>query len=168
MRMEDIIVRIICIATISVIPIGLLGWLIHKLFFYPDEPNEYNNGVDLAFTPLTYDNFISFYNINPKRWEFWNPNTGWIKYYPDNEPYYAYINFMMKTNRDREKLKEKYKEFQEQQNNIKQAKDLSVLIAQSKLDIANYEKLCHDEYKEVYETILGRLQNEPNRSSSIK
>lgn len=163
--MEDIIIKIILIVTISVIPLGLLGYLAYKIFIYPNEPNEYN---DIDFTSLTYDNFISFYNINPKRWDFWSVNTGWIRYYPDNEPYYAYINFSMKTNRDREKLKEKYEELQEQKNNVKQAKDLSVLIAQSKLDVANYEKLCRDEYKEVYETILGRLQNESNGSSSVK
>ena len=162
--MEDILLKIILIAIGSILPLGLLGWLIHKIFFYPNEPNEYN---DIEFTSLTYDNFISFYNINPKRWDFWSVDNGWIKYYPDNEPY-ACINFMMKTNKDREKLKEKYEELQEQQNNIKQAKDLSVLIAQSKLDLANYEKLCRDEYKETYETILERLQIEPNGRSSDK
>lgn len=156
---------IIAIITAAIIPLGLLGYLVYKIFVYPNKPNEDN---DPDFTPLTYDNFISFYNINPKRWDFWNVNTGRIKYYPDNDPYYAYINFSMKTNRDRKRLKEKYKELQEQQNNINQAKELSVLIAQSKLDIANYEKLCHDEYKEVYETILGRLQNGSNGSSGTE
>lgn len=136
------------------IAFGLI--LVGILYFFVIRPKLPNNRCVKSYSRLSFDSFISFYNIKPKRWIIINPDIGLIKYYTGEA---KEIYFAMATNKDVRLLKEFVENRKKRQEELKQAEDFSFLIKQSKKDISNFQEETQSQSQKLYNEILERLGN---------
>ena len=131
----------------------ILVGLLFAFIIYPKLPNK---RCAEGYSYLSFSSFISFYNIKPKRWVIINADIGLIKYYTGEA---KEIYFAMATNKDVKLLKRFIKDRKKRQEELKQAEDLSFLLAQSKKDISNFQKEAQAQSQKTYNEILERLGN---------
>lgn len=130
----------------------LIG-LLYLFVIYPRLPNKL---CAKSYSRISYKSFISFYNIKPLRWTIINADIGLVKYDTGEA---KEIFFAMATNKDIKLLKRFIKNREKQQEELKQAEDLSFLLEQSKKDISNFQKETQTQSQKTYNEILQRLND---------
>lgn len=130
--------------------------LIILLWFFVIYPRFPNKLCVKSYSRISFNSFISFYNIKPSRWVIVNTDIGLIKYYTGEA---KEIYFAMATYRDIKLLKRFLKDRKRRQEELKQAEDLSFLLEQSKKDISNFQKEAQTQSQKTYNEILQRLSN---------
>lgn len=112
---------------------------------------------------LSFEEFISFYNINPGRWkveEEWDSTNyemyNILTYFAKGEK----LIFSWKTDRDRIDYLEWAKNKERQERDIKTAKILAKLTKNVREDIKFYNEKAQNEAQETYDYILKMMEEE--------
>lgn len=111
---------------------------------------------------LSFKEFLSFYNINPGRWEVkdaydWDGNPYNMLVYHTKE---ERLIFSWKTNYDYNDYLEWTKNKKRQERDIKTAETLAKLTKTVREDIKFYNEKAQNEAQETYDRILKMMEGE--------
>lgn len=138
----------------AVVIIGIIVYNIKRV--------RYTSWYEEGNPSLSFEEFLSFYNINPGRWEVKNA------YDWDGEPYNMLVYyakegkliFSWKTNRDYKDYLKWTNDKKRREQDIKTAETLAKLTKNVRKDVQFYNKKAQNEAQETYDRILKMMEEE--------
>lgn len=138
----------------TVIIIGIIIYNIKRV--------RYTSWYEEGNPSLSFEEFLSFYNINPGRWEV-KDAYDW-----DGEPYNMLVYyakegkliFSWKTNHDRKDYFKWTKDKERRERDIKTAETLAKLTKNVRKDVEFYNEKAQNEAQETYDRILKMMEEE--------
>lgn len=138
----------------TVIIIGIIIYNIKRV--------RYTSWYEEGNPSLSFEEFLSFYNINPGRWEV-KDAYDW-----DGEPYNMLVYyakegkliFSWKTNYDRKDYLKWTKDKERRERDIKTAETLAKLTKNVRKDVEFYNEKAQNEAQETYDRILKMMEEE--------
>ena len=111
---------------------------------------------------LSFDEFLSFYNINPGKWKVedaydWNHNQYDMLFYQSKE---GRLIFSWKTNQDHKDYLEWTRNKERRERGIKTAETLAKLTKDVREDVKFYNEKAQNEAQETYDRILKMMEEE--------
>jgi hypothetical protein len=148
--MSGLIFFISCVVVI----IGIIIYNIKRV--------RYTSWYEEGNPSLSFEEFLSFYNINPGRWEV-KDAYDW-----DGEPYNMLVYyakegkliFSWKTNRDRNDYLKWTENKKRQERDIKTAETLATLTKNIRKDVKFYNEKAQNEAQKTYDRILKMMEEE--------
>lgn len=146
--------RLIFFIGCTVIIIGIIIYNIKRV--------RYTSWYEEGNPSLSFEEFLSFYNINPGRWEV-KDAYDW-----DGEPYNMLVYyakegkliFSWKTNRDRNDYLKWTENKKRQERDIKTAETLATLTKNIRKDVKFYNEKVQNEAQKTYDRILKMMEEE--------
>lgn len=138
----------------TVIIIGIIIYNIKRV--------RYTSWYEEGNPSLSFEEFLSFYNINPGRWEV-KDTYDW-----GGEPYNMLVYyakegkliFSWKTNHDRNDYLKWTKDKERRERDIKTAETLAKLTKNVRKDVEFYNEKAQNEAQETYDRILKMMEEE--------
>lgn len=138
----------------AVVIIGIIVYNIKRV--------RYTSWYEEGNPSLSFEEFLSFYNINPGRWEVKNA------YDWDGEPYNMLVYyakegkliFSWKTNRDYKDYLKWTNDKKRREQDIKTAETLAKLTKNVRKDVQFYNEKAQNEAQETYDRILKMMEEE--------
>lgn len=138
----------------AVVIIGIIVYNIKRV--------RYTSWYEEGNPSLSFEEFLSFYNINPGRWEVKNA------YDWDGEPYNMLVYyakegkliFSWKTNRDYKDYLKWTNDKERRERDIKTAETLAKLTKNVRKDVQFYNEKAQNEAQETYDRILKMMEEE--------
>lgn len=138
----------------AVVIIGIIVYNIKRV--------RYTSWYEEGNPSLSFEEFLSFYNINPGRWEVKNA------YDWDGEPYNMLVYYAKegklilswKTNRDYKDYLKWTKDKVRRERDIKTAETLAKLTKNVRKDVQFYNEKAQNEAQETYDRILKMMEEE--------
>ena len=134
--------------------IGIVLYIVNRV--------HYTSWYEEGKPCLSFEEFLSFYNVNPGRWEiqdgfdlYDNPCSILIYYAKGDK-----LIFGWKTNRDRDDYLEWKKNKERQERDIKTAETLAKLTKNVREDVKFYSEKAQNEAQETYDRILKMMEEE--------
>lgn len=132
------------------------------IIIYNTKRVRYTSWYEEGNPSLSFEEFLSFYNINPGRWEVKNA------YDWDGEPYNMLVYyakegkliFSWKTNHDRNDYLKWTKDKERRERDIKTAETLAKLTKNVRKDVQFYNEKTQNEAQETYDRILKMMEEE--------
>ena len=136
--------------------------VITGIIIYNTKRVRYTSWYEEGNPSLSFEEFLSFYNINPGRWEVKNA------YDWDGEPYSMLVYYAKegklilswKTNRDYKDYLKWTKDKVRQERDIKTAETLAKLTKNVRKDVQFYNEKAQNEAQETYDRILKMMEEE--------
>lgn len=146
--------RLIFFIGCAVVIIGIIIYNIKRV--------RYTSWYEEGNPSLSFEEFLSFYNINPGRWEV-KDAYDW-----DGEPYNMLVYyakegkliFSWKTNHDRNDYLKWTKDKERRERDIKTAETLAKLTKNVRKDIEFYNEKAQNEAQKTYDRILKMMEEE--------
>ena len=146
--------RLIFFIGCTVIIIGIIIYNIKRV--------RYTSWYEEGNPSLSFEEFLSFYNINPGRWEV-KDAYDW-----DGEPYNMLVYyakegkliFSWKTNYDRNDYLKWTENKKRQERDIKTAETLATLTKNIRKDVKFYNEKAQNEAQKTYARILKMMEEE--------
>lgn len=146
--------RLIFFIGCTVIIIGIIIYNIKRV--------RYTSWYEEGNPSLSFEEFLSFYNINPGRWEV-KDAYDW-----DGEPYNMLVYyakegkliFSWKTNHDRNDYLKWTENKKRQERDIKTAETLATLTKNIRKDVKFYNEKAQNEAQKTYARILKMMEEE--------
>lgn len=138
----------------AVVIIGIIVYNIKRV--------RYTSWYEEGNPSLSFEEFLSFYNINPGRWEVKNA------YDWDGKPYNMLVYyakegkliFSWKTNRDYKDYLKWTNDKERRERDIKTAETLAKLTKNVRKDVQFYNEKAQNEAQETYDRILKMMEEE--------
>lgn len=138
----------------AVVIIGIIVYNIKRV--------RYTSWYEEGNPNLSFEEFLSFYNINPGRWEVKNA------YDWDGGPYNMLVYyakegkliFSWKTNRDYKDYLKWTNDKERRERDIKTAETLAKLTKNVRKDVQFYNEKAQNEAQETYDRILKMMEEE--------
>lgn len=132
------------------------------IIIYNTKRVRYTSWYEEGNPSLSFEEFLSFYNINPGRWEVKNA------YDWDGEPYNMLVYyakegkliFSWKTNRDYKDYLKWTNDKERRERDIKTAETLAKLTKNVRKDVQFYNEKAQNEAQETYDRILKMMEEE--------
>ena len=132
------------------------------IIIYNTKRVRYTSWYEEGNPSLSFEEFLSFYNINPGRWEVKNA------YDWDGEPYNMLVYyakegkliFSWKTNHDRNDYLKWTKDKERRERDIKTAETLAKLTKNVRKDVEFYNEKAQNEAQKTYDRILKMMEEE--------
>lgn len=137
--------------------------IIIGIIIYDKNRVHYTSWYEKGKPCLSFEEFLSFYNVNPDRWKI---TEEWD--YDDDELYNILIYhtqegnliFGWKTNHDRKDYLEWTKNKERREQDIKTAETLAKLTKDIRKDIKFYNEKTQNKAQETYDRILKMMEEE--------
>lgn len=138
----------------AVVIIGIIIYNIKRV--------RYTSWYEEGNPSLSFEEFLSFYNINPGRWEV-KDAYDW-----DGDPYNMLVYyakegkliFSWKTNHDRNDYLKWTKDKERRERDIKTAETLAKLTKNVRKDVEFYNNKAQQQAQETYDRILKMMEEE--------
>ena len=161
------------VGTLCFLALGFAVWGIIADIGYDTTPwaqvrrgcSHYTDAYRQGLACITFDFFVSLYQVNPDRWELEDPTWGYIRYKGEN--LYWYDRVYWKTREDIKQYKKWYKEELVRQSEHKSAEKIKEISEIGLKDIEALKNKINQNVQFEFERIDKERENNKSRYYQI-